>query len=108
MFYTRFRPELEIRVEDKDKDAFKEVINDTKDIERRLAANSGLRRNSNKDYLKTEESTNHKNNNTTRLNVLLENQTICLICRKPGHTTKKCFRLSKAQDAVLNNKQQNF
>ena len=38
----------------------------------------------------------------------LENKTICLTCRKAGHTTEKCFYLSKAQDAALNNKQQNF
>ena len=79
------------------------------DIERRLAATSALRRNKNTDYFKTEESTNNnKNNKTTRLNVALENKTICLICKKLGHTTEKCFHLGKAQDAVLNNKQQNL
>ena len=41
-------------------------------------------------------------------NVALENKTICLICKKPGHTSEKCFHLSKAQDAVFNNKQKNF
>ena len=39
-FIHGLRPELEIRVEEKD--IFKEVINDTIDIERRLAANSAL------------------------------------------------------------------
>ena len=100
------RPELEILVEEKD--TFKEVINDTIDIERRLAAVSALRRNRNTDYLMTEGLINNKKYKTTRFNVALENKTICLICKKPGHTTEKLFHLSKAQDAVLNNKQQNF
>ena len=39
------RPELEIRVEEKD--TFREVINDSIDIEQRLAANSALRKNKN-------------------------------------------------------------
>ena len=26
---------------------------------------------------------------------------VCLICKKPGHATEKCFHLSKAQEAVL-------
>ena len=56
------RPELEIPVEEKD--TFKEVINDIIDIERRLAANSALRRNRNTDYLKTEELSNNKNDKT--------------------------------------------
>ena len=37
---SRLRPELEICVEEKD--TFREVINDSIDIERRLAANSAL------------------------------------------------------------------
>ena len=49
------RPELEIYVVGKDK--FKELINDTIYTERRIAANSALRRNRNTDYLKTEKST---------------------------------------------------
>ena len=53
------------------------------------------------DYSKSDEPTNIKNNKRTRFNVALENQTICLICKKPGHTTEKCFHLSKAQDSVL-------
>ena len=97
------RPELEIRVAEKD--TFREVINDTTDTERKLAENSAQRRNGNRDYLKTEESTNNKNNRTTRFNVALENKTICLICSKPSLKTEKCFHLSKAQNAVLNNKQ---
>ena len=88
-FIRGFRPELEIRVEEKD--TFKAVINDTMDIERRLAANSALRRNRNADYLKTKKSTNNKNNKTTRFNVALENKTIWFICRKPGHTTENVF-----------------
>ena len=44
-FIRGLRPELEIRVEEKD--AFREVINDSIDIERWLAANSALRRNKN-------------------------------------------------------------
>ena len=47
-FIRGSRPELEIRIEEKDK--FKEVINDTIDIERRLAATSALRRNKNMEY----------------------------------------------------------
>ena len=73
-FIRGLRPEIEIRVEEKD--TFKEVINNTIDIERRLAANSALRKNRNKDYFKTEESTNNKINKTTRFNVALENKTI--------------------------------
>ena len=99
------RPEQEFLVVEKD--TFKEVFNDTIDTERRLAANSALRRNRNTDYLKTEVSTNDKNNETTRLNVALEEKIICLICKKPGHTNEKCFHLSNTQEAVFN-KQQKF
>ena len=60
------------------------------------------------DYSKSEESTNNKNNKIIRFNVALENKTICLICKKLAHTTEKCFHLSKAQEAVLNNKQKDF
>ena len=88
-FIRGLRPELEIRVVEKD--TFKEVINDTIDTERRLAANSALQRNRNTDYLKTEELTNNKNNKTTRLNVALEDKIICLIFQNPCHTTEKCF-----------------
>ena len=64
--------------------------------ERRLAANCALRRNRNTDYLKTKESTNNTNNKTIRFNVALQDKIICLICKKTGHTTEKCFHLSKA------------
>ena len=47
------RPELEIRVEEKD--TFMGVINDSIDIERRLAANSALQRNKNMEYSKGDE-----------------------------------------------------
>ena len=57
------RPELEIRV--KEKDTSKEIINGSIDIERRLASTSALQRNRNINYLKTEESTNNENNKTT-------------------------------------------
>ena len=57
-----------------------EVINDTIDAKWRLAANSVLRRNRNTDYLKIEESTNNKNNETTWFKVALEDKIISLIC----------------------------
>ena len=97
--------ELEIRVEEKD--TFREVINDSIDIERRLAANSALRRNKNMEYSKSDEPTNNKNNKVTRFNVARENKFVCLNCKKSGHATEQFFYLSKAQEAVLN-KQQNL
>ena len=48
-------------------------------------------------YTRGDESTNNK-----------KNKTICSICKIPGHTTEKCFHLSRAQEAILNNKQKNF
>ena len=57
------------------------------------------------EYLKSAEQTNNKNNEVTRFNVAREDKFICLICKKPGHATEKCYHLSKAQEAVLNNKQ---
>ena len=60
------------------------------------------------EYLKTDEQTNIKNNNVTRFNVSREDKFVCFICKKPGHTTENRFNLSKAQDAILNNKQKNF
>ena len=75
------------------------------DTKRRLATNSALRKNKNMEYLKSDEQ---KNNRVTRLNVAREDKFVCLICKELGHTTEKCFHLSKAQEAVLNNKQQNF
>ena len=90
-FIRRLRPELEIRVIEKD--TFREVINDTIDTEQSLAANFALRRNGNTDYLKSEETTNNKNNETTRSNVTLEDKNICSIYKKPGHTTEKFLHL---------------
>ena len=63
MFYTSFSSWTRNSIVDKG--TFKEVINDTIDTERRLAANSALWRNRNTDYLKIEKSTNNKNNKTT-------------------------------------------
>ena len=105
-FIRGLRPELEIRVEEEE--TFREVINDSIDIERRLAANSALRKNKNMEYLKSDEQTNNKNNKVSRFNVARADKFICSICKKPGHATEKCFHLSKAQEAVLNNKQQSF
>ena len=105
-FIRGLRPELEIPVEEKD--TFREVINDSIHIERRLAANSALRKNKNMEYLKSDEQTNNENNKVTRFNVEREDKFICLICKKPGHATEKCFHFSKAQEAALNKKQQNF
>ena len=76
---------------------YKEVINDTIDTERRLAANSALQRNRNTDYLGTEESTNNKNNKTTWFNVALEDKIICLICRKPSLNKQQNFLYSNQQ-----------
>ena len=98
-------PELEICAVQKD--AFRELFNDAIDTERRLTANSKVRRNRNTDYSKTEESTNNKNNKTTAFNVALEEKIIWSICKEPGHTTEKCFHSSKAEEAVLD-KQQTF
>ena len=84
------RPELEIHVEEKDN--FKKVINDYIDIERRLAANSSIRKNKNMEYSKSDEPINNKNNNVSRLNVVREDNLVCLICEKPGYATEKCFQ----------------
>ena len=105
-FIRGLRPELEIRVEEKD--TFKEVINDSIDIERRLAANSTLRRDKNMDYSKSDEPTNNKINKVIWFNVAREDKFVSLFCKKPGHSTEKCFHLSKNQDAILKNKQKNF
>ena len=51
-FIRGLRPKLEIRVEEKD--SFREDINDSIDMERRLAANSALRRNKNLEYAKSD------------------------------------------------------
>ena len=105
-FIRGLHPGLEIRIEEKD--TFREVINDSIDIERRLAANSALRKNKNMEYLKSDEQTNNKNNKVTRFNVARDDKFVCLICKKPGQSTEKCFHLTKAQETVLNNEQQNF
>ena len=60
------------------------------------------------EYSKSDEPTNNKNNKVTRFNVAREDKFVCLICKMQGHASEKCFHLSKAQDAVLNNKQKNF
>ena len=52
-FIRGLRPELEIRV--KRKESFKEVFNDTINVERDLAASSALRVNENSDYLKMDD-----------------------------------------------------
>ena len=59
-FIRGLRPELEIRVGEKD--TIREVINDSIDIERRSAANSALRRNKNMEYSKYAEPFNNNNN----------------------------------------------
>ena len=56
-FIRGLHPESEIRV--KTKETFKEVFNDTINVERDLAASSALRRNKNSDYLKMDDSTNN-------------------------------------------------
>ena len=104
-FIRGLRPELEIRVEEKD--TFREVINDSIDIERRLAAISAQRRNKNMEYSKGDEPNNNENNKVTRFNLAREDKIVCSICKKSGHATENFFHLRKAQEAVLN-KQQNF
>ena len=87
-FKRGLRPELEIRVEEKN--TFMEVIKDSIDIERRLAASSALRRKI-MEYSKSDEPTDNKNSKVTRFNVVHEDEIFCIICKKPGHTTEKCF-----------------
>ena len=83
------RPELEICVEEKD--TFREVLNDSFDIERRLAANSALQKNKNMEYFKSVEPTNNKNNKVTRFNLAREDKFVCLICKKPVPQLKNVF-----------------
>ena len=71
-FIRGLRPELEIRLEEKD--TFREVIKDSIDIERRLAANFALRKNKNMECLKSDEQTNNKNSKVTRFNVAGEDE----------------------------------
>ena len=75
-FIHGLRPELKIRV--KEKDTFKEVINDSIDLEQRLAANSALRGNKNMEHSKTDEEISNKNSKVTRYNVSREDTFICL------------------------------
>ena len=56
-----------------------------------IGCNFALRRNRNTDYSKPDESTNNKNNKTTWFNVALENQNICLICKKQVTKLKNVF-----------------
>ena len=74
-FIRGLRPELEIRV--KTKETFKEVFNDTINVERDLAASSALRRNKNSDYLKMDDAINNTNNKTTRFNVARDSNINC-------------------------------
>ena len=81
-FIRGLRRELEIRV--KTKETFKEVFNDTINVERDLAASSVPRRNKNSDYLKMDDSINNRNYKTTRFNVARDNNINCIICKKTG------------------------
>ena len=58
-FIHGLRPELEIRVEEKD--IVREAIKDSIDIKRRLAANFAPRRNKNMEYSKSDEQIKNKN-----------------------------------------------
>ena len=76
-FIRGLRPELGIRIEEKD--TFREIdINDSIDIERRLPANSALQRNKNMEYSKSDEPTNNKNNKVTRFNVARDDKFVNL------------------------------
>ena len=57
------------------------------------------------EYSKGNEPTNNKNNEVIRFDVAHEDKIVCSICKKPGHATEKCFHLSKAKKAVLNEQQ---
>ena len=82
----------------KTKETFKEVFNDTINIEKDLAASSALRRNENSDYLKMDDSINNKNNRTTWINVARDNNKNCIICKKPGHVAENCYHLTIGQE----------
>ena len=105
-FIRGLRPELEIRVKTKEK--FKEVFNDTINVERDLVASSALRRNKNSDYLKMDDPINNKKNKRTRFNVARDNNVNCIICKKPGHVAESCYYLTKAQEAVSKELNPNF
>ena len=78
-FIRGLRPELETWV--KTKETFKEVFNDTSNVEIDLAATPALRRNNNSDYLKMNDSINNRNDKTTRFNVARDNNINCIICK---------------------------
>ena len=99
-FIRGFRPELEIRVEEKD--TFREVISDSVDIKRRLAANSALEE---INILNIQKLTNQFII-VIYFIIVIVIQIVCLICKKSYHTTKKCFHLSEAQETVPNEQEQ--
>ena len=105
-FIRGLRPELDIRV--KTKETFKEVFNDTINVEKDLAASSALRKNKNPDYLQMNDSINNRNNKRTRFNVARDNNIHCIICKKPGHFAENCYHLTKAQEAVARKQNPNF
>ena len=84
------------------RERIREVINDSIDIERRLATHSALRRNKNMEYSKSDEPTNNENNKITWFNVSRADKFVCLMCKKSGHATEKSFHLFKTQEVVLN------
>ena len=68
LFYAATIKEITDRIK-----TFKEVFNDTINVERDLAASSVLQRNKNSDYFKMYDSMNDRNNKTTRFNVARDN-----------------------------------
>ena len=68
-------------------------LGDSIAIERTLTANSALRKNKNIEYSKTDETINSKNSKVTRFSVTPGDKIVCLICKKSGHATEKCFHL---------------
>ena len=105
-FIRGLRPELEIRV--KTRETFKEVFNDTINVERDLTASSALRRNKDSDYSKMDDSINNRNDKTTWFNAARENNINCIICKKRGHVAENCYYLSKAQEVVSKKKNPHF
>ena len=43
------------------------------------------------EYSKTDEPINNKSSKVTRFDVARQHKFVCLICKKPGHTTERCF-----------------